>query len=123
MLCLSNRTDQEMKVDEIRAILDKWQERMLESDTRLDALMNMMMASPESDFFSAQHAMMGAYTEAVARIVQDDCDWLSWWWLDCAFGASGSRECKPWGSAEWRRIENTTDLAQLLFDCAEHGQT
>lgn len=112
-----------MSVDEIRAILDKWQATMLESDTRFDALMSMMMASPESDFFSAQYAMMGAYTEAVARIVQDDSDWLSWWWLDCAFGASGSRECKPWGSAEWREIENTTDLAQLLFDCAEREKT
>lgn len=112
-----------MSVDEIRAILDKWQERMLGLDTQLDELMRVFMASPESDFFTASSAMMGAYTEAVARIVQDDSDWLSWWWLDCAFGASGSRECKPWGSAEWREIENTTDLAQLLFDCAEREKT
>ena len=112
-----------MSVDEIRAILDKWQATMLESDTRLDALMNMMMASPESDFFSAQHAMMGAYTEAVARIVQDDCDWLSWWWLDCAFGASGHKDVQPWKGAEWRHIANTNDLAQLLYDCAEYEQT
>ncbi len=112
-----------MSVDEIRAILEKWQTRMLSADTQLDKLMQMMMASPESDFMAAMYAMMGAYTKAVAKLVQDDCDWLSWWWLDCAFGASGSRECKPWGSAEWREIENTTDLAQLLFDCAERDKT
>jgi len=112
-----------MNVDEIRAILDKWQATMLESDTRLDSLMNMMMASPESDFFAAQHAMMSAYTDAIARIVQDDCEWLAWWWLDCAFGAAGRRDVKPWGSAEWRHIANTTDLAQLFYDCAEYEKT
>ena len=107
-----------MVVDEIRAVLDKWQARMLEADTRLDDLANMLMASPESDFMSAMHAMMGAYTEAVAKLVQDDCDWLSWWWLDCAFGASGSREVMLKRGADEREINNTTDLAQLLFDCA-----
>lgn len=107
-----------MVVDEIRATLDKWQSRMLEADTRLDDLANMLMASPESDFMAAMHAMMGAYTEAVAKLVQDDCDWLSWWWLDCAFGTAGSRDVSLGGGADQRTISNTTDLAQLLFDCA-----
>ena len=107
-----------MTIDETRAILEKWQTRMLSADTQLDKLMQMMMASPESDFFSAQYAMMSAYTEAVARIVQDDSDWLSWWWLDCAFGTENCKECKPWGNAEWRTIKNIDDLAQLIFDCA-----
>lgn len=107
-----------MVVDEIRATLDKWQARMIEADTRLDDLANMLMASPESDFMSAMHAMMGAYTEAVAKIVKDDYDWLSWWWLDCAFGASGAREVSLNHGSDCRLINNTSDLAKLLFDCA-----
>lgn len=112
-----------MKVEEIKAILEKWQSSMMESDMQLDALMHMMRAAPEAPFFSAQHAVMVEYTKAVARIVQDDADWLSWWWLDCAFGASGRKDVKPWKSAEWRHIANTNDLAQLLYDCAEYEQT
>lgn len=107
-----------MVVDEIRAILDKWQARMIEADTRLDTLADMLMASPESDFMQAMHAMMGGYTAAVAQLVKDDCDWLSWWWLDCAFGASGIREVTLNHGKDERKINNTTDLAQLLFDCA-----
>lgn len=112
-----------MHVDEIRAILDKWQARMIEADTNLDALMSMMMASPESDFFGAMYAMMGAYTEAIARIVGDDCDWLSWWWLDCAFGSSGCREItmQREHGGEPRQIDTTEDLAKLLYDLANEN--
>ena len=106
-----------MVVDEIRAVLDKWQARMIECNTRLDALAYMLMASPESDFMQAMHGMMGGYTAAVAQLVNDDCDWLSWWWLDCAFGASGFRDITLNYGKDARTINNTTDLAQLLFDC------
>jgi hypothetical protein len=107
-----------MAVDEIRALLDKWQERMIEANTRMDALSKMLMASPESDFMQAMHALMDGYTEAIAQIVQDDCEWLSWWWMDCAFGTAGSRSITLNYGKDARTINNTTDLAQLLFDCA-----
>jgi hypothetical protein len=108
-----------MAVDEIRALLDKWQERMIEANTRMDALSKMLMASPESDFMRAMHALMDGYTEAIAQLVQDDCQWwLSWWWMDCAFGTAGSRSITLNYGKDARTINNTTDLAQLLFDCA-----
>jgi hypothetical protein len=104
----------------IKKKIDDWQQKIAEVETQIDALNAVLGVSPESDFISAIHDVLSAYTDAVARDIGDTDDWLDWWWLEWSLGVKGGAEVTLPGYGK-RTIANTKDLAELIVDCSIIG--
>lgn len=77
-----------MTTSEKLAILREWQDILMQSDARLEPVIEALQLHPESPVCEAVWGMQSAYTNVVSKLVGDEADWLSWYASDNRFGGN-----------------------------------
>lgn len=103
-----------MNVEAMEKAVREWHERMVDLETRLDALSESVGLNPEAPVPNAIWAVAGGYKDALDAAYHVG-GWLEWWWLECYLGNS-PKEAKLAGDKEERVIRTIDDLVALLRD-------
>lgn len=94
--------------------LTEWQTVQKALDAQLDHFCNLTGAQPDSDLLTAIYAVAEAHTEAVARLVGDKNQWMSWWKFECKFGVHSMRA--GINGKKLRLISSLKQLAGLIAE-------
>ena len=93
------------------AILTEWQTNMKASESDIEQFIAPLECAPESALYAIPWKLMDAYTKAVAQLVGDQAEWLSWHWSDNEWGEK-SLEAGP--TENMRQIKTLDDLVWLI---------
>lgn len=93
-----------------RAVLQRWHDRIVESDELIEPVIDALQLSPESPVCAAVWSLQGALTESV-QSQMDWADWLSWYAYINGMGSKGL-EAGPNGAT--RPIRTLDDLLWLV---------
>ena len=80
------------KLKEYGNKLDLWQEAARELEAQFDKIDEVLPTPPDTSFKSAAWEMFDVYTDALAELVGDTGEWLSWYAWECEFG----RNAEEW---------------------------
>ena len=108
--------------DQVTAYIREWMERVKEADSQINAIGELFgdldYAAPLP---GAVSALAGGYAKAVSKIIGDECEWLEYFWIDCAFGANPLGVIPESGAAEIK-IDGPEALAQVICWDREYGE-
>ena len=96
-----------------REVLTEWRDRCLAVNRFFDALDDAIGLTPEGALQTIGFDILGAYTRAVAELVEDHSDWLEWYAWENLYGARGHK-ASGCATAPMRPILTPGDLAQLI---------
>ena len=74
--------------------------------------------SVENPIWDAAWLTFDDYTDALAKLVGDEFDWLQWWQTECGMGAKEG-EASPRKGVPVRKIRNLSGLAWLIVESRE----
>jgi len=92
------------------AVLQRWHDRIAESDELIEPVIDALQLSPESPVCTAVWSLQGALTESVQDQL-DGADWLTWYAFENGMGSKGL-EAGPKGAT--RPIRTLDDLLWLV---------
>lgn len=67
--------------------LQAWDAQFQQLNDQAEALYRLTLAAPESPLMTALWSVWEAYTVALADNLNDQSEWLLWYWLECDMGA------------------------------------
>jgi hypothetical protein len=93
------------------ALLREWSVKMETADILIDPVTNCLGLSVESPIHQAVWTLQDAYTKAVAKLVGDPAEWLSWYAHENDFG----RKAYEAGvKGDMRPIKDLDDLLWVM---------
>jgi hypothetical protein len=102
---------------DIGRLLYQWMERKIDLDNAFDKLKEAVGETVESPLFNAAYVLFDAYTDATAKLVNDNGQWLTWFMYDNDAGAN-EMEASPGKRYPMREIKTLEDLEKLI---AQHN--
>ena len=100
------------KAAEIVPTLELWQRVYREWQTQYEALQALTRCGPEAPIALAMGRMWDAYTNAVAREVGDENDWLEWYCWENDMGAKGLEAQST--SGKTIKVRTVAHLARVI---------
>ena len=76
-----------MNDEQMIARLEEWRAKYEAMTEACDELSALTGAMPDCRLLAPVHALLDAYTAAVAELIGDDGDWLGWYAFECDMGA------------------------------------
>lgn len=108
--------------EQVTAQIRSWMESVQAANAQLILLSDMTGdLNYDAPLPEAVSALSGCYTKAVSKIVGDEGDWLEYFWIDCAFGATPMGVIPEKGAAEIK-ITGPEALAEVICWDREHGE-
>ena len=108
--------------EQVTEQIREWMERVQGAEAQINAVADLFggidYAAPLPEAVSA---LSGGYAKAVGKIVGDECDWLEYFWIDCAFGANPLGVIPEKGAAEIQ-ITGPEAIAEVICWDREHGE-
>lgn len=109
-----------MNLEEIKAALKTWSQTISESESQIHALRKLLCSSAGSHLIRSVYCLQIEYTHATSVLVQDEDDWLKWFWLDRDLGRKENNMVTLGNGEDVRYVKTTDDLAQLIYDLANN---
>ncbi|WP_417070758.1 hypothetical protein [Niveibacterium terrae] len=108
--------------EQVTAAIREWMERVQGADAQLNAAADLFGGLDyDGPLPGAVSALSGGYTKAVSKIVGDEGDWLEYFWIDCAFGATPMGVI-PDDDAQEIKIDGPEAIAEVICWDREHGE-
>jgi hypothetical protein len=105
-----------MTTDQDRALmlsaLESWREAIQSADAKIRPVVDALKLPPESPVIEAVSNLQYALTFVVSAVLEDEKNWLIWYWRDNRMGAGGAVACPP--GQDLRPIKTLDDLLWLL---------
>jgi len=96
-------------------ILADWEKVIKKSEATINDLQKTIGIDVDGPLIESIHQLQTAYTKQVGLIVDDQADWLGWYWLENEFGQRGHKFEKPKGKkSESREIRTLADLFWVI---------
>ena len=98
-----------------RIFVKMWHENMLNLEEKAES----WQAAADIFFYDtaqgkAVSSVMGGYTDALSLAIDDQGDWLNWYWLENHMGKKGLPAARD-HERPLKKIEGVDDLLWLLF--------
>ena len=78
-----------MNNEQKRKRITHWHSDLMQMEETLDKVNSAVGLVPEGDLSHACSCMMSALTLTTAELVNDEADWLDWYWLENEMGKRG----------------------------------
>lgn len=108
----------DMTKEEKLARLNRWVNAFHAVDTQMNALEAVVGPLVESTLFDAVWNTFQAYTDAVSKLVGDECGWLDWYSCENDMGKKGLG-ASPDADTEPIVVDSTEKLLRMVMGCAE----
>lgn len=103
-----------MKLKEIKTEITRWLAVMHDINSVIDSITGYTGADLDSPMMRPICEMMSAYTNVVSRIIGDDSEFLTWYWLECDMGRE-PHAARVSGDADFIMIKTPSDLARIIY--------
>ena len=108
--------------EQVTEAVREWMERVQGADAQLNAIGELFgCLDYDAPLPAAIEGLISGYTKALGRVIGDECEWLEYFWIDCAFGANPLGVTPEKGAAEIK-IDSPEAIAEVICWDREHGE-